>query len=439
MGKSRQLANTSALGAISNVVVVPVGTTAQRPATSTAGYIRFNSDYGTLESANGTAWSNVGSSSGGSSSSAANLTSLTGNVYISAAGGVVDASNSKIGFVFPTGTANDRPILAANGTTRWNSSNNVLEVYTGVGSQWVTLAYGGQYPVTYLVVGGGGGAGARHGGGGGAGGFLTGTKLVTPSTAYSVSVGAGGSGLTVQGTLAPNGADTTALGFTAIGGGGGAGYGDTGSTNGPQSSSNGGPGGSGGGSAGGTTVGSGTAGQGNPGGTSAGGNGGGGGGAGSVGGNQGSTGGNGGSGILFATDNYGYYYAAGGGGGGWTVTGGSGGIGGGGGAAAANSPGNPAPSAGTGGGSSRNFGGNGTSDSGAGSTTGGNGGTNTGSGGGGGAQNYTPWGGSTRGGNGGSGIVIICYPGSQRGTGGTISANNGQTIHTFTGSGTFTA
>jgi hypothetical protein len=43
------------------------------------------------------------------------------------------------------------------------------------------------------------------------------------------------------------------------------------------------------------------------------------------------------------------------------------------------------------------------------------------------------------GGNGGSGIVIIAYTGSQRGTGGTVTSSGGNTIHTFTSSGTYTA
>ena len=54
MAKSRQLANTSSLGTVSNVIVVPTGTTAQRPS-ATAGYIRYNTDLNSLESANGTA------------------------------------------------------------------------------------------------------------------------------------------------------------------------------------------------------------------------------------------------------------------------------------------------------------------------------------------------------------------------------------------------
>jgi hypothetical protein len=42
------------------------------------------------------------------------------------------------------------------------------------------------------------------------------------------------------------------------------------------------------------------------------------------------------------------------------------------------------------------------------------------------------------GGTGGSGIVIISYPGSQKGSGGTVTSSGGQTIHTFTSSGTYT-
>jgi hypothetical protein len=43
------------------------------------------------------------------------------------------------------------------------------------------------------------------------------------------------------------------------------------------------------------------------------------------------------------------------------------------------------------------------------------------------------------GGNGGSGVVIISYLGPQRGTGGSVTSVGGNTIHTFTSSGTYTA
>jgi hypothetical protein len=35
--------------------------------------------------------------------------------------------------------------------------------------------------------------------------------------------------------------------------------------------------------------------------------------------------------------------------------------------------------------------------------------------------------------------VIIAYPGSQRGSGGTVTSSGGYTIHTFTTSSTYTA
>jgi hypothetical protein len=43
-----------------------------------------------------------------------------------------------------------------------------------------------------LVVAGGGGGGGNHGGGGGAGGYRTSTLSVSASTAYTITVGAGG-------------------------------------------------------------------------------------------------------------------------------------------------------------------------------------------------------------------------------------------------------
>ena len=41
--------------------------------------------------------------------------------------------------------------------------------------------------------------------------------------------------------------------------------------------------------------------------------------------------------------------------------------------------------------------------------------------------------------NGGKGIVIIRYAGAQAAGGGTYSSSGGNSIHTFTGDGTFTA
>jgi len=232
--------------------------------------------------------------------------------------------------------------------------------------------------VEYLVIGGGGGAGS---GGGGAGGYRTGYLPVTASTAYSITVGSGGTSHTTS-SNGGAGANSIFSSITSIGGGYGAG----------ADPAPGGVGGSGGGGGGGNSsvVGGGqnnpggaaTSGQGNAGGygytdASSYGIGGGGGGAGSAGSNASSGGpaGNGGNGLASSITGSSVTYAGGGGGGGaiggGTKNGGSGGTGGGG------------------------AGGNG-------SATGTAGTTNTGGGGGGGGA-------SSSGGAGGSGIVIIRY------------------------------
>jgi hypothetical protein len=43
--------------------------------------------------------------------------------------------------------------------------------------------------------------------------------------------------------------------------------------------------------------------------------------------------------------------------------------------------------------------------------------------------------GNVYGGAGGSGVVIVSYAGSQKFTGGSVSSSGGNTIHTFTSSG----
>jgi hypothetical protein len=298
-------------------------------------------------------------------------------------------------------TANARPSNLANGTILWNSANNALETFVGTG--WVTLA-SQTYSVEYLIVAGGasGGGGTYHGGGGGAGGYIASTSIVTPTTSYTITVGAGGAG--ASGTSdGNNGANSSAFSSTAIGGGGGGNYSQTGVGK---------SGGSGGGGAGSNApsnaAGSGTAGQGNSGGT---GNSsapnygaGGGGGAGGVGGNGTSTtGGNGGVGLNWQS--LGTFYA--GGGGGSTYAGGTAGSGGNGGGGGGSVSGNNQAGSGT---------------------------PNTG-GGGGGAERST----YTTSGSGGSGVVIIRYPGSQRASGGTVTSADGYIYHTFTSSGTFTA
>jgi hypothetical protein len=77
--------------------------------------------------------------------------------------------------------------------------------------------------ISYLIVAGGGGGGSDAnggGGGGGGGGVLTGSAVLVTGTVYNVVVGGGGSNVTSG--YGGSGSNSTALGFTAIGGGGGA-------------------------------------------------------------------------------------------------------------------------------------------------------------------------------------------------------------------------
>jgi hypothetical protein len=256
--------------------------------------------------------------------------------------------------------------------------------------------------VEVLVVAGGGGGGAGTAGGGGGGGLIYNSNFaVTPGSALTVTVGAGGTGkvYAVSNSAGDNGGNSVFGSLTATGGGGG-GNRDT-----NEVGKNGGSGGGGGGAEGGVNgAGTGTSGQGFAGGTGRGGGGGsaggGGGGAGGVGQASPSSGlgGNGGPGLGFNISGTFTYYGGGGGGGSHTGRS-SGGIGGGG-AGSENGPTYNAV-AGT---------------------------TNTGGGGGGGGGAA----GGQFGGNGGSGIVIVRYQGPQKAIGGTITSNNGYTIHTFT-------
>jgi len=273
---------------------------------------------------------------------------------------------------------------------------------------------------SYLVVAGGGAGGQRGnrgGGGGGAGGFRTsaGTSgggasaepriSLDPTKTYTVVVGAGGASVSYSGN---NSSITgSSLSIASTGGGYGSTYGA------------GGTGGSGGGGCGAADVsnpdagGAGTTGQGYSGGSgsvfSVGGwySGGGGGGAGSAGanGNNSATGANGGNGVASSISGTSVTYAGGGGSSVGNYNGAGGGTGG---------------TGGTGGGGN---GGDATSN-------GTSGASNTGSGGGGSSAN-----GSTPG-NGGSGIVIISYAGAQQFGGGVVTSVGGNTIHTFTTSGT---
>jgi hypothetical protein len=246
--------------------------------------------------------------------------------------------------------------------------------------------------VEVLVVAGGGGGGVCYGGGGGGGGVIHNRNFaVTPGSALTVTVGNGGTNQVNTSGNGGNGGNSVFGSLTATGGGyGGGNCGNVGG--------NGGSGGGGSGTGGSSTSGgTGTSQQGTSGGTSPIDGGGGGGGAGSSGSIR-----QGGNGLGFNISGTFTYYGGGGSGGGFSSL--SGGIGGGGlgGIALASGVANATANTGGGGGGSIISGGTGAS------------------------------------GVGGSGIVIVRYQGPQKAIGGTITSNNGYTIHTFTTSSTFT-
>jgi hypothetical protein len=238
-----------------SVLTIPVGTTAQRPASPVNGMIRFNTTTGKIDVYNPLGWGEVAA----------------------------------------------YPPVSTTGGTITTTATHKYHTFTGSGT-FVCSGGTGSLDVEYLVIAGGGTGGKARtngagyeAGGGGAGGYISGS-LGLASNSYSIVVGAGGA-------HPSNGSNTTALGLTAIGGGGGQGSG----------TSSGNSGGSGGGGSYNANGGSGTSGQGYAGahGTTSGGNrGGGGGGAGEVGNADGDTAG--GDGLAWED---GVYRAGGGSGG----------------------------------------------------------------------------------------------------------------------------
>ena len=165
---------------------MPIGTTAQRPASPVTGMMRFNTDNNNFEVYNGTKW-------------------LVLSVECSAGGGVVARANGYCIHTFTT-----------SGTFQVTTAGNV----------------------EMLVVGGGGGGGDNsnyRGAGGGAGGLIYISSFPVSVGSYSVVVGAGGAKNNKGSNSVFSGNGRT---LTALGGGSGA-YND--------STNNGTSGGSGGG------------------------------------------------------------------------------------------------------------------------------------------------------------------------------------------------
>ena len=389
---------------------VTTDTEANRPASPAVGTLFFNTTQDTLQQFTAQGWQDVGlepfsiSSVTGQIFSATNTTlTISGSNFGLAATvrfvfgqsaydvSVVPTSSIELSvlvpsqvYTLPVGTQvavsviqNNRISGQVNKTVAdlptggTISSSGGYRYHTFLSSGNLIVPSGVDLNTEYLLVAGGGGGGCRHAGGGGAGGMLTGSHTINPGT-YSVVIGSGATGATASSVTGNRGLDTTALGFTAIGGG--AGISDNGD---PSGRHNGGSGGGGAYYANFPTGGTGTVGQGNNGGSQSGSVPAGGGGGGKSQAGQSLTGytdngGNGGAGAEWPVGSGTFY--AGGGGGGSAPNSGNGGIGGSG------------------------VGGNGTT-----TTIPGNGAENRGGGGGG-------TGNTVNGGNGGSGIFIIRYP-----------------------------
>jgi hypothetical protein len=271
------------LSARTDAVILPRGTTAERPASPVLGAMRVNTSLNALEFYTGSGWSPILS----------------------------------YGFTATGGVVTDIPGYR-------------VHTYTSSGT-FTAGATGGNVEV--LVVGGGGGGGSDggEGGGGGGGGVVYAASYsVAASQAISVVVGGGGTGAS---SYTPrnnsSGANSTFGAITAFGGGSGGCYpGDN--RNGSGTGAAGGSGGGGGGNFSGTDFGhvggatsqtsnGGGTGYGNAGATGVigtlylGGGGGGAGGAGFPG--SGSTGGTGGPGLSFSISGNAVHYGAGGAGG----------------------------------------------------------------------------------------------------------------------------
>lgn len=142
------------------------------------------------------------------------------------------------GLRVPQGTNAQRP-SNAQGLLRYNTDVNQFEYNNG--STWYRVKDGPSVNVQYLVIAGGGGGGGKfEAGGGGAGGYRTnfGTGnisggnsvvenelLLSEGTAYTVTVGAGGTGGNSSNSwLGQRGEDSVLAGITSYGGGGGGAY-----------------------------------------------------------------------------------------------------------------------------------------------------------------------------------------------------------------------
>ena len=466
------VAKTSATGSGG----LPAGTTAQRDGSPAAGYMRYNSTTSSFEGYSGSAWGAIPTDTTGglaylgatvgTSSQVLTSDGSGAPAWADAAGGGIDWQSSIVTGSTLTAVAGrgywvdttlnactvTLPGSASVGDTlvfvdyarKWATNNltinqnslkfqgftspapvydtagqSVSIVYSGAAKGWtptVDDSVTNEVPQTttlaFVVVGGGGGGGSYRAGGGGGGGFRTGnSSALAAGTTVTLTVGAGGATSTTVGAVGSV-SSIAATGTTTITSAGGGGGGNPAAV--PSA------GGSGGGAA---KDGTGAAGntpstspsQGSNGGNGTAGTGkygaGGGGGASAVGAvGTDSTGGNGGAGTASSITGSAVTRAGGGGGGAiFSAPESSGGAGGGG-----DSPSNSNGDAGT---------------------------ANTGGGGGG--ANSTDDSTKNSGGAGGTGVVIISmldavYSGTTTGSPTVATGVSGQTVLTFTGTGTYT-
>jgi hypothetical protein len=161
-------------------LTLPTGTTAQQP-TGVEGMVRFNTTTNRMEFYSGTVWNTI-----------------SGYDSVTASGGSINDVTVD-GKMYRTHT------------------------FSTVGTSSFIVTNGGNVECL-IVAGGGGGGGRYHAGGGGGGGVIQLTNVDVTPTTYSIVVGDGGdSGLATPASSSrgTNGQDSTAFGYTAIGGGGG--------------------------------------------------------------------------------------------------------------------------------------------------------------------------------------------------------------------------
>ena len=84
----------------------------------------------------------------------------SGTLGLVATSGIVTAAANTGGFIPPSGTTAQRPSSPVAGTTRYNTSLNQYEVYSGV--TWIGLT-SQTYAASYLIVAGGAGGGGQRG------------------------------------------------------------------------------------------------------------------------------------------------------------------------------------------------------------------------------------------------------------------------------------